>query len=276
MSPPPINPFTDVGATQLLYTDERRVARRTGSLHAAKVRGEDAAAKIADLAAIHAPGARTIADVGCGRGTSTLHLARKLRPHRLIAIDQSLKLLEITRQRALTDGFAMEAVRADFHRLPLAGETLDLVVAAFCLYHSPNPAEVVAGIRRCLRPTGHAIIVTKSIDSYREIDRVMVDTGLDSKAAYRPSLYDTFHTANAEGIVAAALRIEIVVHRLHVFRFDTPEQLAIYLSTTPKYSLPEALMSGNGAPLASALRRLHPLFPLTATSTVTYLVAARL
>jgi hypothetical protein len=103
MSPPPIKPFTDVGATHLLYTDERRVARRTGALHAAKVRGEDAAAKIA--------GPRRHPRTGCpdhcGRGLRSrnqhaLSCAKVVTApayrHRRI-----LKLLEVIRQHALTD-----------------------------------------------------------------------------------------------------------------------------------------------------------------------------
>jgi SAM-dependent methyltransferase len=73
-------------------------------------------------------------------------------------------------------------------RLPLADRACDLIVAAFCLYHSPEPASVIAEIARCLTRDGTAVIAVKSADSYRELDRLVAASGLDPAAESRPSL----------------------------------------------------------------------------------------
>ncbi len=59
-------------------------------------------------------------------------------------------------------------IRADFSRLPFPNGSCDLVVAAFCLYHSRDPASIIAEIARCLVPGGTAIFAVKSADSYRD------------------------------------------------------------------------------------------------------------
>jgi ubiquinone/menaquinone biosynthesis C-methylase UbiE len=216
-----------------------------------------------------------VCDIGCGRGTATLALAERLAPRQLIALDRSPALLAAVRDRAGRAGRTVETVCADFHQLPLPTGGVDVAVAAFCLYHSPRPEQVVAEIARCLGPGGHAVLVTKSADSYREIDQLITDTGLDPDAARRHSLYTSFHSAIAAEITATRLRVVQVVHQQHVFQFAGLEHLATYLTTTPKYQLPEHL-SGDAAALAAELRRCAPDEPVIATSTVTYVTAARL
>jgi ubiquinone/menaquinone biosynthesis C-methylase UbiE len=108
-----------------------------------------------------------IADIGCGRGTTTCMLAGRLPQARIIAIDLSAALLGATRTR-LPGTAQAGAARADFHRLPLRDGACDLAVAAFCLYHSRSPERVIAEVARCLAPGGTAIIAVKSADSYRD------------------------------------------------------------------------------------------------------------
>jgi SAM-dependent methyltransferase len=271
----PGRPFTDAAVVRgALYATAGRLARRTAALHAAKVSGADAAATIADLAAESTPAGPVVCDVGCGRGTTTLRLAARLSPARLVALDQSPALLAVVRDRLAEAGGRVETVRADFHHLPLAAASLDVVVAAFCLYHSPRPARVVAQIARCLSPGGRAVLVTKSADSYHQIDRLVAQTGLDPQARERPSLYATFHSDTIAEITATALRLTHLLQQRHVFRFDGLDHLAAYLATSPKYRLP-AHLAGDAAGLAEELRRRTRQRRLTATSTLTYAVAVR-
>ena len=133
------NPFTDPAEVQgPLYAAAGRLACRTSALHRARVSGRHAADVIADLAAdtTAAPPA-VIADIGCGRGTTTHTLADRFPGARILAIDLSAALLTASRNRTADLGNTA-AVRADFHRLPLGDQTCDLIVAAFCLYHSPT------------------------------------------------------------------------------------------------------------------------------------------
>jgi SAM-dependent methyltransferase len=270
----PATPFTDPERLAQLYASAARLAQRTGALHTAKISGEDATATITKLAAHVAPTNPVVCDIGCGRGTTTLALAASLAPQRLIALDQSQALLDTVRHRAAQARHALATVRADFHQLPLPEASIDVAVAAFCLYHSSRPEHVVAGIARALAPGGHTVLVTKSADSYHEIDQLIADTGLDPDATSRPSLYASFHSATAPDITATALRVVRVTHQEHLFRFTGLDHLAAYVATSPKYQLPEHL-AGQAAALAGELRHRMPDNPVTATSTLTYVTAAR-
>jgi ubiquinone/menaquinone biosynthesis C-methylase UbiE len=269
------SPFTDPWQVSgPLYASADRIARRTSALHRARVSGRHAAEAIADFAAEAAgPLAGIVADLGCGRGTTTGLLAQRLPRSRVVAVDLSAALLTVARSRVPHPQQAA-AVGADFHRLPFRDGSCDLAVAAFCLYHSPASERAISEIARCLVPGGTVIIAVKSADSYRELDRVVAASGLDPAALARPSLYAAAHSGNIEDIAASSLAVRQVIHETHRFTFPVLADVAEYLATSPKYDLP-ATLAGNPAALTAALRQRLPDAPLTMTSVVTYLTASR-
>lgn len=107
-------PFTDPAQVAALYTDPDRTYRRTSAVHTAKIAGEDVTARIVELAADHSPPSPVV----CSRVT--------------------------------TAGHSITPVRADFHHLPLISGSVDLIVAAFCLYHSRQPETVISQIATAL------------------------------------------------------------------------------------------------------------------------------
>jgi ubiquinone/menaquinone biosynthesis C-methylase UbiE len=257
----------------VLYASADRIAQRTGALLRARVTGRHAGDVIADLAqqAVETNDV-LVADLGCGRGTTTRMLADRLPAARVVAVDLSAALLATSKRRLV--GFPRAGtVRADFHRLPFPDDSCGLVVAAFCLYHSSSPGSVIREITRCLLPGGTAIFAVKSADSYRELDQLVADSRLDPAAASRPSLYQAAHSRNITEL-AASLSVRQVIHETHRFIFPALANVAEYLATSPKYDLPAAL-AVNPAALATALRQRIPDAPVTATSIVTYLVARR-
>ena len=267
------SPFTDTAVvTGALYATADRLTRRTGALHAAKVSGPDVADTIARVATRCAPLKPVVCDIGCGRGTTTMRLAQLLAPARLVAVDRSPPLLRVAADRARCSGYAVDTVCADFHRLPLPDASIDIAVAAFCLYHSPQPARVVAEIARSTVRDGRMIFVTKSADSYREIDEVITRSGLDQEATRRDSLYASFHSDIAAELCSTAVRVDDVIHQRHVFRFSGLSHLAAYVATSPKYQLSSHL-AGDAAALAEALRHRISEKVVTTTSVVTYVVA---
>jgi SAM-dependent methyltransferase len=216
---------------------------------------------------------RTVADVGCGRGTSSRLLAEQLTPRRLTAIDASGAMLAAARMRVgAPPGTETGFVQADFHRLPLETGTYDLVVAAFCLYHSPQPGQVIAEFARVLHSRGVAVLVTKSADSYSELDVLLASAGLDPEAPYRESLYSAAHSGNVAAIAASGLDVLHVEHEDHHFCFADLAHVADYVATNPKYHLAPGLR-GNPTAIAEALRARLPEAPVTANSTITYVVA---
>lgn len=270
-----LNPFLAPSLAPL-YGDASRLVSRTSALGRAKVSGRPVPDTIARLAVEHAHPEfplRTVADVGCGRGTSSRVLAERLSPQRLTAIDASGAMLAAARERVVAPpGTEAEFVQADFHRLPLATGTCDLVVAAFCLYHSPQPGQVIAEFARVLHPQGVAVLVTKSADSYSELDVLVASAGLDPETPYRESLYAAAHSGNMAAIAASGLEVLHVEHEDHRFRFADLAHVAAYLATNPKYHCAPGLR-GNPTAIAQALRARLPEAPVTASSVVTYVVA---
>lgn len=146
--------------------------------------------------------------------------------------------------------------------------------AALCLYHAPEPAEAIAELARCLAPRGVAVFVTKSIDSYRELDELVATSDLDPDACRQPSLYESAHSANLASLTAGSLRVRHGENEEHRFDFADLGHVADYLATSPKCTISAALRD-DPAELASALRRRLPDEPLSTTSSVTYVVAVR-
>ncbi|MBM0277470.1 class I SAM-dependent methyltransferase [Micromonospora tarensis] len=267
------NPFLDPALVHGdLYRSDSRLADRTHALHRAKISGNDVAETIADLLASRVPLGAAVLDIGCGRGTTTLRLADRLRPRRLVAIDASAALLHATRDRLGHARARRSVVCADFHQLPMPDDVADAAVAAFCLYHSATPELAIAEIARCLHPGGTAVLVTKSLNSYAELDHLVHAAGLDPDAISRSSLYESFHSGNLHTVAATNLTVIDVQHEEHLFHFADATHLARYLITTPKYRI---TLTGGIPALAAALRQRLSAPPYTTRSTVSYAVAVR-
>ncbi len=193
----PDGPFTDQALVRgPLYASADRLARRTSALHRARVAGRHAGEVIADLAEVAlAPGGRraSVVDIGCGRGTTTRMLAQRIPGAAMAGLDLSAALLAAARERQPAAP-TVQFVRGDFCRLPLANQSCHVAVAAFCLYHCAAPGQVIEEIARCLRPGGTAILVTKSADSYQDLDLLVTAAGLDPGALSRPA-FTTRRTA---------------------------------------------------------------------------------
>lgn len=265
--------FLDPTGARALYRDAGRLARRTGALGRAKIVGNDVAAAIPLLLQQADVPRGPILDIGCGRGTTTLHLAAMSRITQLVAVDLSPALLAEARRRLHAAGRTARTVCADFHHLPVSGGMVSAVVAAFCLYHSPQPTQVVAELARILVPGGIAVLVTKSRDSYAELDDLVARAGLDTDAARRPSLYQSFHSGSIAAITATGLTVTRVIHEQHVHRFTGHRHVAGYLATSPKYRMGAA--QGDPQAIAAAIHARLPDRPIDITSTVSYAVAAR-
>jgi SAM-dependent methyltransferase len=271
-----INPFLDPARQTELYGHASRLAGRSSALMRAKTSGRPVPDTIVGLVRDHherPDRLGLVLDLGCGRGTSSLTLAAGLRPRRVVGLDAAPALVEQARQRARQGPeLPVTFYRGDFHRLPLTARSCDVVVAAFCLYHSPNPLTVIAEIGRALAPGGLAVLVTKGLDSYREMDQLVAAIGLDPRAEQHESLYISAHSGNLADLAAASLDVLAVEHEEHSFTFDGHDHVAEYLATNPKYDLAPGLY-GNPSALAASLYQSLPDGPLTTTSLVTFVVA---
>lgn len=270
------NPFLDPARQAELYGHASRLAGRSNALMRAKTSGRPVPDTIVRLVRAHHERADELGlllDVGCGRGTSSLALAQQLRPRRVLGLDAAPALIEQALRRAqrLPD-VPVSFLLGNFHQLPLPAQSFDVAVAAFCLYHSPRPQTVVAEMQRVLAPGGLAVLVTKGLDSYREMDQLVAAAGLDPRAEQHESLYTSAHSGNLAHLAAASLDVLAVEHEEHSFTFDGHDHVAEYLATNPKYDLAPGLYGNPGA-LAATLHEVLPDRPLTTKSLVTFVVA---
>jgi SAM-dependent methyltransferase len=98
-------------------------------------------------------------DVGCGPGTLTVELARRLGAERVAAVDPSPAFAATARQRA--PGVDVREAPAD--ALPFGGATFDVAIAQLVVHFMPDP---VAGLREMARVTRGGGVVAACVWDY--------------------------------------------------------------------------------------------------------------
>jgi ubiquinone/menaquinone biosynthesis C-methylase UbiE len=91
-------------------------------------------------------------DAACGTGRHATYLAEL--GHEVIGVDSSPEMLAVARTKVPSGEFH----EGDLYRLPLADETVDLVVCAIALSHVPDLDRAMGELVRVLRPGGHLVI----------------------------------------------------------------------------------------------------------------------
>ena len=101
------------------------------------------------------PGERVV-DLGCGAGTDTLVAAQMVGPEgHVTGIDMTPEMLARARRAADELGVEnVELVEAEVERLPLADESVDVVISNGVIDLVPDKDAVFAEIYRVLRPGG--------------------------------------------------------------------------------------------------------------------------
>jgi ubiquinone/menaquinone biosynthesis C-methylase UbiE len=106
------------------------------------------------------PGA-TVLDVGCGPGTITLDIARRVAPGRVVGLDPSAEVIDQARRDS--DGTDnVEFTTGDVYALDFADASFDVVHAHQVLQHVPDPVGALREMRRVCRPDG--VVVARDSD----------------------------------------------------------------------------------------------------------------
>lgn len=96
-----------------------------------------------------------VLDVGCGPGTITIDLARRLPAGRVVGVDRAPDVLAGACAAAKTAGMAnVGFVAGDVYDLHFADATYDVVYAHQVLQHLRHPVAALAEMRRVCRPGG--------------------------------------------------------------------------------------------------------------------------
>jgi SAM-dependent methyltransferase len=106
------------------------------------------------------PGERAV-DVGCGCGTTTLELAKRIMPAgTVLAVDISKPMLEVAKRRAHAAGLdGVTSLLADASTHAFMARSHDLVFSRFGVMFFEDPVVAFANIRTALRPSGRLLFV---------------------------------------------------------------------------------------------------------------------
>jgi ArsR family transcriptional regulator len=100
----------------------------------------------------------TVADLGAGEGTLSQLLAKNAR--RVIAIDNSPKMVEFGSQLAKKHGFKnLEYRLGDIEDPPIVKNSVDLAILSQALHHAIHPQRAVAAARQMLKRGGRLVIL---------------------------------------------------------------------------------------------------------------------
>lgn len=104
-----------------------------------------------------------VLDLGTGPGAIPFHLRRFWPRARMACLDVSLDMLRIAAKLAAEPGAGsdgpMDLLAADAGRLPMADESLDVVLSFFALHHMDHAEEALGEIGRVLKPDGSLLII---------------------------------------------------------------------------------------------------------------------
>lgn len=195
-------------------------------------------------------------DAGCGNGTRTAALRRRLAPHALVAA------VDLDRDAARATGsFAgVDAARADISRLPHPDGSFDLVVAGHVLYFPSNLTGWLREIRRVMSPSGMLLTSTNSDRSGRRLLDLHADAcrgaGKEAMAAraLAPTARHRFTLENGADQLRRVFADVTVRRRDDPLVFDSVAQaLAVYRAGLFARGAPARMSPADRERLAAAL-----------------------
>jgi ubiquinone/menaquinone biosynthesis C-methylase UbiE len=105
------------------------------------------------VAAASSASARSVLDIGCGTGSTTVAIARALgQGGQAVGVDVSAPMLAAARRRAEQEHVPASFVRADAETYPFEPAAFDMVVSRFGVMFFGDSVQAFANMRRAARP----------------------------------------------------------------------------------------------------------------------------
>jgi ubiquinone/menaquinone biosynthesis C-methylase UbiE/DNA-binding HxlR family transcriptional regulator len=124
----------------------------------------------------------TIADLGAGEGSFALLLAQRAK--RVIAVDNSAKMIEVGQEQALKNGVKnIEFRLGDMEEAPIRSGAVELVFFSQSLHHALHPDRAVAEAWRILAPGGRVVVLDLVQHRFEEARELYADEWLGFGAA---------------------------------------------------------------------------------------------
>lgn len=131
-----------------------------------------------------------VLDVGCGPGTITIDLARRVAPGRVLGLDAAAEVIEKATALAQSEGVSnVEFVVGDAYITGLDSDSFDIVHTHQTLQHVADPVSVLRELRRVVKPSG--VVAARDVD-YAGVVIYPLSPGLERWA----ELYQQVHRSN--------------------------------------------------------------------------------
>jgi ArsR family transcriptional regulator len=119
----------------------------------------------------------TVADLGTGEGAFALLLAQSAR--KVIAVDNSAKMIEVGREQAERNGVKnIEFRLGDMEEVPIKAGAVELVFFSQSLHHALHPERAIAEAARTLAPGGRVVILDLVQHRFEEARELYADEWL--------------------------------------------------------------------------------------------------
>lgn len=165
------------------------------------------------------PPSLVVADLGAGEATLSQLLAKRAK--RVIAVDNSEKMVAFGAKLAKEHGFAnLEYRHGDIETPPIDAGSVDLALLSQALHHAEHPQRAVAAAHRILKKGGRIVILDLLQHQFEEAKEMYADRWLGFGEA---DLHGWLEAAGFSGIEVAV-----------VARESRPPQLQTILATAVK------------------------------------------
>jgi ubiquinone/menaquinone biosynthesis C-methylase UbiE len=112
------------------------------------------------VAAVVAASSRRVLDVGCGTGSTTIAVARRLGTEgRCTGIDISEPMLALGRARAAAAGVPATFIKADAQDYPFEPAGVDAIISRFGVMFFADPVSAFANLRRAAADDGRLCVI---------------------------------------------------------------------------------------------------------------------
>src|SRR6202035_3392940 len=165
-------------------------------------------------------GKESALDIGCGPGGFLSPLSQ--RAGRVVGFDLSLGMLARARKSTPDSEFHLAA--ADIQALPLVPLSVDVVVAAFMLYHVPHLELALQELSRVLQGDGTILAVTNGPGDKAEIRQAWQEAGrrIIGPRFNVPHWSDNFNLDNGATVLGETFDVVAVDRTRGTFVFPDP------------------------------------------------------
>ncbi len=110
-----------------------------------------------------------VLEIGVGSGLNFPLYGKQV--ELVYGIDPSPRLLAIARRRAAASGVPVELLQGSATAIPLANDTIDIVVMTWTLCSIPDPLAALREMRRVLKPNGNLCFVEHGLSPEPSVER---------------------------------------------------------------------------------------------------------